>query len=115
MFPGQEEAALKLVHPQLLTELQEKVRSSGLDFEHSRMVIVEDFMLYNVEEVRKRFDAKLFFCLSHQTAKHRRMNRQNYGTDAKPDESWKTEYLFRDDDVAELQGRARHVLEGWGC
>lgn len=77
---------LKLVPPQSLTELQEKVRSSGLDFEHTRMVIVEGFMLYNVEEVRKRFDAKLIIRLSHQTAKHRRMNRQNYGADAKPDE-----------------------------
>lgn len=67
VFPGQEEVAWKLVPLQLLTELQEKVRSSGLGLEQSRMVIVEGFMLCNVEEVRQRLDAKLFVRLSHQT------------------------------------------------
>lgn len=51
-------------------------------------------MLYNMEDIRRRLHSRLFFRLSHDQAKHRRMTRQNYGAEAKEGEFWKTEPYF---------------------
>ena len=94
VFPGQDEIALKLVSSEVLAELCRRVQASGIDFESSKMVVVDGLMLYNIEEIRRRLDARLFLRLSHETTKHRRMTRQGYGAEAKPGEFWKTEDYF---------------------
>lgn len=58
------------------------------------MVIVEGFLLYNMPDIRKRLDTRLFVSLSYNEAKHRRMTRPHYGAEAKEGEFWKTEYYF---------------------
>ena len=94
VFPGQKEIALRLVTPSLIAELRQRVETSGIGFENFSIVVVEGMMLYNIVEVQKRIDIRLFLRLSHKTAKYRRMNRQGYGSDAKPGEFWKTEDYF---------------------
>ena len=101
VFPGQKELALRLVRPSLITELRQKVQTSGIDFdvenEKLRIVLVEGMMLYNIPEIRKRLDIRLFLRISHDLAKSRRMSRLGYGSDdAQPGELefWKTEEYF---------------------
>ena len=94
VFPGQDDIARRLVPPPLIAELYRRVEASSIDFGNMIIVVVEGMMLYNIKEVRERIDARLFLRLSHQTARYRRMNRQGYGSEARPGESWKTEDYF---------------------
>lgn len=94
VFPGQDQKALGLVEEQLLSDLHKSVKTCGVDFRDLILVIVEGFMLYNVQAVQKKLDAKLFIRLSYAEAKCRRMAKQSYGADAKPEQFWKTEGYF---------------------
>ncbi|MCJ1242675.1 ribosylnicotinamide kinase [Varicellaria rhodocarpa] len=94
VFPGQDEIALRLVPLPLIAELHQLVEASTIDFSNLRIVVVEGMMLYSIEEVRERIDARLFLRLSRQTARYRRINRQGYGSEARPGEFWKTEDYF---------------------
>jgi len=53
-----------------------------------------DILLFHDPEIRAKLDLMLFFRLSHDVAKERRMARQGYGLEAKPDKFWKTEDYF---------------------
>ena len=94
VFPGQDKNALKLVPENLIKDLAGRVRSSGIDFRNVRLVLVDGFLLYNIEAISSRLNTRLFMRLTHDEAKRRRMTRQNYGVDAKPSEFWKTERYF---------------------
>lgn len=94
VFPEAGDKALETVDEEAIKRLQEEVRSSGIDLENKRLVVVDGFLLYHNEKVRERLDAKLFLRLSRRVAKERRFNRPGYGEEAKKGEFWKTERYF---------------------
>ena len=91
VFPGREEKALATVPSELIEKL--KTKYQGYDGD-TRLVLVDGFLLYHNPAIMERLDIKLFFRLSKKVAKERRMSRQGYGIEAKPDEFWKTEDYF---------------------
>lgn len=93
-FPGQEERALKVVSLAKPRELSKKVKRFGWVLGGSKLVIVDGFTLYNIEKIRRRLDIRLCIRLSYETAKRRRIRRQGYGLDAKPEEFRKTKEYF---------------------
>lgn len=100
-FPGRMRGrALEMVGEQVLGEMRGMMEESGVfgdlrsPGQEVRMVIFEGFTLFDVVEIRERFDVRLFVRLSRGEAKRRRMNRPNYGSEAKEGEFWKTEDYF---------------------
>jgi nicotinamide/nicotinate riboside kinase len=94
VFPGQEEKALSTVLKELVDNLREQVTKANLDFSSIKLVFVDGFLLNQNRTMRERLDVKLFFGLSYKITKDRRFTRQGYGSEAKPDEFWKTEDYF---------------------
>ena len=89
VFPGQDTRALRMIDSNMLEDLREQVRASRVfedEVEGERLVIMEGFLLYNMPDIRKRLDTRLFVKLSHQEANHRRMTRPHYGAEAKEGE-----------------------------
>ncbi len=102
VFPGQDARALEMVGKEVLGEMRGVVEESRVfsstgssgQGQGVRMVILEGFMLFNVAEIRERCDVRLFVRLSRGEARRRRMERPNYGSEAKEGEFWKTEDYF---------------------
>ena len=86
VFPGKDTRALRMIDSSILEALREQVRARRIfedEVEGKRLVIVEGFLLYNMPDIRKRLDTRLFVKLSHKEAKHRRTIRPHHGAEAK--------------------------------
>lgn len=94
IYPDQRDKALRMVPEQVLDRLRDDVSQRLGETKDFRIVIIEGFLLYNMSAIRQRLDCKLFVRLDHAEAKHRRMTRSQYGSDAEEGEFWKTEDYF---------------------
>lgn len=93
VYPDQEAKALRMVPKDTLKQMREKV-SKQLQGANYSTVIMEGFLLYHMSDIWTRLDGKLFMRLDHQEARHRRLTRPSYGSEAQDGEFWKTEDYF---------------------
>ena len=93
VFHDQEGKALRMVPQEALKQMRDKVSEQLKGAEYS-IVIMEGFLLYHRSDVREMLDGRLFIRLDHQEARRRRLQRPNYGAEAKEGEFWKTEDYF---------------------
>lgn len=93
VYPDQEDRALKMVPRDLLEKKQAKI-AKQLEGSQFTLVLIEGFLLYNMDKISRRLDGRLFIRLDYHEAKHRRLTKPLYGDEAKEGEFWKTEDYF---------------------
>ncbi|KAL9617192.1 MAG: hypothetical protein Q9160_007997 [Pyrenula sp. 1 TL-2023] len=94
VFPGQEARALRMIPEEHLIRLRDNASRQLPKYATYVIVILEGFLLYHRDDVRRRLDGKLFVRLDHEEARQRRMTRPSYGVEAKEGEFWKTKDYF---------------------
>jgi len=76
VFPGQKEKPLESLPGRFVERLESEVEGSMIDLSPTKLVFLVGFLLFHDPEIRARLDLMLFFRLSHDVAKERRMARQ---------------------------------------
>lgn len=95
-FHDQKNKALRMVSPDLMRQMRNKVSEQLHGTTQYTIVILEGFLLHHRSDVRAMamLDGRLFLRLDHQEVKRRRLTRSDYGTEAKEGEFWKTDDYF---------------------